>query len=450
MSRSSSRMMSEAILNYQEAIKSFQRYAYIPQTGEIDFATMRMMNTPRCGLPDNYVQRRHKRYATQGSWPRGRLTYKIHNHTPDLPRPQVDSVIAKAFKAWSDVTNLRFQRVYTNDATLNIRFASYSHGHGSPFDGRGKVLAHAALPRGGYIHFDESETWTERSRQGTNLYWVAVHEFGHAIGLLHSQVRNAVMYAYYRGYQPNLQLHTDDIQGIQSIYGRPIGGGGGTGVLGPWTRWGSCSKSCGTGVQSRSRTCSNARCSGDTRESRNCNTQSCPTIGGGGNTCVDRNIHCAYWQRTGECTKSANYMLKFCKKSCGVCNGGETCIDNNQHCAYWQRTGECSKRPRYMLTNCKKSCGVCSSNSPNGGGNNGGTYTWQTIVGACIRGHNDKVINNVGTIGDCQSKCVREGTFTCRSIDYASRWKTCILSRQRSPVSRPCPVPGYTFSKLIR
>ena len=54
---------------------------------------------------------------------------------------------------------------------------------------------------------------------GVNLLQVAVHEFGHSLGLLHSNVEDAIMYAYYPGYIPDLKLHSDDIAGIQHLYG---------------------------------------------------------------------------------------------------------------------------------------------------------------------------------------------------------------------------------------
>jgi len=89
-----------------------------------------------------------------------------------------------------------------------------------PFDGPEGILAHADYPQGGRAHFDEDETFTDGTYSGTNLLWVAVHEFGHSLGLQHTNVRGAIMYPYYTGYVPNMKLHSDDIAGIQYLYGK--------------------------------------------------------------------------------------------------------------------------------------------------------------------------------------------------------------------------------------
>lgn len=73
---------------------------------------------------------------------------------------------------------------------------------------------------GGDAHFDAAEQWTINTYRGTNLFQVAAHEFGHSLGLSHSDVRSALMAPFYRGYEPSFTLDVDDIQGIQALYGK--------------------------------------------------------------------------------------------------------------------------------------------------------------------------------------------------------------------------------------
>ena len=53
-----------------------------------------------------------------------------------------------------------------------------------------------------------------------SLRYVTVHELGHALGIEHSNVKDAVMYAYLKKGSAYPGLNEDDIKAIQSLYGK--------------------------------------------------------------------------------------------------------------------------------------------------------------------------------------------------------------------------------------
>ncbi|XP_053347984.1 72 kDa type IV collagenase [Clarias gariepinus] len=70
--------------------------------------------------------------------------------------------------------------------------------------------------------FDEDRKWGFCPDQGYSLFLVAAHEFGHALGLEHSQDPGALMAPIYT-YTKHFRLSNDDIRGIQELYGAPTG-----------------------------------------------------------------------------------------------------------------------------------------------------------------------------------------------------------------------------------
>src|SRR5581483_8345251 len=136
--------------------------------------------------------------------------------------------ILKAAQQWAQQTNINFTVVSNNGGSIgsgsyqqgdpgfgDIRIGGYNFGNTT-------TLASTYMPPpvnnysiAGDIQFNTGTTWNIGTTY--DLYTVAMHEIGHALGLYHSSVITADMYSSYRGVKTGLT--SDDITGIQTIYG---------------------------------------------------------------------------------------------------------------------------------------------------------------------------------------------------------------------------------------
>uniref|UniRef100_H2Z0T6 Peptidase metallopeptidase domain-containing protein n=1 Tax=Ciona savignyi TaxID=51511 RepID=H2Z0T6_CIOSA len=217
-----------------EATSTFQRMYGLAETGLLDQDTLTLMRQPRCGLWDDVdrqsIESKHlvrkKRYTLMGNWPSKKITYGFRMYTDDMSTVQQQDAVARALEVWSRDTPLVFTQVsqWQKDVNIMISFLRGYHNDGYPFDGPGHTLAHAFYPgqgdRSGDVHFDADEKWTYKAEgDGTNLFMVAVHEFGHALGLGHSTSQGSVMLPFYQGFKDGIALNQDDIQAVYTLYG---------------------------------------------------------------------------------------------------------------------------------------------------------------------------------------------------------------------------------------
>ncbi|KAI7998422.1 Metalloendoproteinase 3-MMP [Camellia lanceoleosa] len=228
----------------ESAIKTYQLNFNLNATGELDEQTMNHIVKPRCGVADiingsssmnsgksssNLIHTvsHYSFFPGTPRWPDSKRDLSYAFQPENQLSDTVKAVFARAFLRWSEVIPMTFNETSSfADADIKIGFFSGDHGDGEPFDGVLGTLAHAFSPPSGRFHLDSAENWIVTGNIGdstaasaVDLESVAVHEIGHLLGLGHSSIESAIMYPSISSATRKVELVSDDIQGIQSLYG---------------------------------------------------------------------------------------------------------------------------------------------------------------------------------------------------------------------------------------
>ena len=206
-------------------LQEFQKFFRVDPTGEFDERTRTAMSAPRCGIPDfSELEAR-----TIGPWDHGDLTFAFGNSTSQAVGDNAArSAIRSAFETWAETTaQLSFEET-DPDGSPDIR-VEWRVAADPDHSMVGGVLAHADFPPGFSIivsgrplplHFDDTEhPWVVGAVVNSfDIETVALHEIGHCLGILHSNVAGSVMFPTISSNFTLRDPQPDDLVAVRRLY----------------------------------------------------------------------------------------------------------------------------------------------------------------------------------------------------------------------------------------
>ncbi len=150
------------------------------------------------------------------------LTFYFGPPTPDLTLGEQRATLSAALDVWASVAAVSFTETalaaLPRSIDMTFRVGGFDPG----------VLAFAFFPAppnsepiAGDAFFNDAFSWeigNDRGSAAFDLMLIAVHEFGHSLGLGHASEPGAVMRPSFGSQEVFTGLHPDDVAGIQSLY----------------------------------------------------------------------------------------------------------------------------------------------------------------------------------------------------------------------------------------
>lgn len=211
----------------QEAYRSVQKEANIPPTGSLTPETKKIFSLPRCG--NQYTNPYTRR---EGGWDKNEITWGLsHAWYPrtQLSYDQVMEPLRKAASLWKKYLPppMILREVDTLYQKPDILISFIRENRYEKFTGPGDSYGHAVSPKEvryrGEINFDMDELWSPFGENSSTLsiYTAAVHQFGHAFGLEHSNHPFSIMTPFMRS-RDIKSIPDVDKQSLLNIYTRRV------------------------------------------------------------------------------------------------------------------------------------------------------------------------------------------------------------------------------------
>ncbi|KAF3772263.1 Matrix metalloproteinase-2 [Nymphaea thermarum] len=214
----------------QAAIKKYQLFSNLSATGILDSATVHHLIQLRCGVRDFMKgptsAKFHRNINVIGNSIATLCKLRGARWPASRPEPHRVSDLRpffrEAFETWALSSPFDFTET-SNDRIAQLHIGFYGEGHlDCPLFG--DLLAHASYPPYGMLHINADYVWEIdleillNTEESYDVQSVTLHEIGHLLGLGHSTVPEAIMYPTLDSQTRKVELHDDDIAGMNAMY----------------------------------------------------------------------------------------------------------------------------------------------------------------------------------------------------------------------------------------